>query len=508
MWNKCGKLLESAAKVWNNRKESRKMQAVKPENPMRYNDAKKWQIACFSMNTAATNLYMALMGYISYYANSMAGFSVVLISMMLTALDVFDGVTDPIVGYILDRTKGKFGKFRPFMILGNVLMAASTILLFATTHLVPQSFRMIYFILVYAVFVLGYTFQTVVGKSGQTVMTDNPVLRPISTYFDSLAIMASYGGTALAVSAYLVPKYGGFTNEALYLEFMAWVILLAGLCTVLAIVGIWSKDTPQVYAAKKQEKIRVRDYWEILCHNKPIRVLIAAACMNRFASTVYSHTTVGVIVFGILIGDYAMAGWLGVVTALPTLLVVQIGIKVAQHMGQKKSIVVFTGFGIFFQILMILVLIQKNVNTITFQLNHLNVISVLFFLIYVFLNGCKSITNNMVVPMIADCSDYEEYRSGRFVPGLMGALFSFADKIFNALAVGFVGLVVACIGYNHTLPQIGDALTPALRFTGLFLFCGTPIIGWMITLIAMKFYSLDKKKMQDIRKKLGERTEK
>lgn len=483
------------------------MRATKSENQMMYNNAKRWQIACFSMNTAATNLYMALMGYVSYYANSMAGFGVVLISMILTALDVFDGVTDPIVGFLLDKTKGRFGKFRPFMVLGNALMAASTILLFATTHLIPKPLRMIYFILVYAVFILGYTFQTVVGKSGQTVMTDNPMLRPISTYFDSLAIMASYGGTALAVSAYLVPKYGGFTSETLYLEFMTWVILLAGFCTVLAVIGIWSKDTPQVYAAKKQEKIRVRDYWEILRHNQPIRVLIMAACMNRFASTVYSHTTVGVIIFGILIGDYAMAGWLGVITALPTLFVVQAGIKVAQHMGQKKAIVLFTGFGILFQILMILVLIQDNVNTITFQPSRLNLISIVFFVIYVFLNGCKSITNNMVVPMIADCSDYEEYRSGRFVPGLMGALFSFVDKIFNALAIGFVGIVVACIGYNDTLPQIGDTLTPSLRFVGLFLFCGTPIIGWMITLFAMKFYSLDKTRMQEIRRKLRQEAE-
>ena len=45
-----------------------------------YNEAKIYQIALFSLNNAATNLYLALMGYASYYANSIAGFSVVLIS--------------------------------------------------------------------------------------------------------------------------------------------------------------------------------------------------------------------------------------------------------------------------------------------------------------------------------------------------------------------------------------------------------------------------------------------
>ena len=69
-----------------------------------YNNAKYWQIGFFSLNNAATNLYLALMGYVSYYANSMAGFGIVLISAILTALNIFDAVTDPVVGFWLDRT--------------------------------------------------------------------------------------------------------------------------------------------------------------------------------------------------------------------------------------------------------------------------------------------------------------------------------------------------------------------------------------------------------------------
>ena len=70
------------------------------EEKRQYNSAKFWQIGFFSLNNAAANLYLALMGYISYYANSIAGFRVVLISGILTALNVFDAVTDPIVGTV------------------------------------------------------------------------------------------------------------------------------------------------------------------------------------------------------------------------------------------------------------------------------------------------------------------------------------------------------------------------------------------------------------------------
>ena len=198
---------------------------MKPKE--QYNNARYWQIGLFSLNNASTNLYLALMGYISYYANSIAGFGVMLISSLLTGLSIFDAVTDPVVGFLLDRTKGRFGKFRPFMMLGNLTMAVSSILLYYTTHKVDSCVRIIYFVAVYGLFVLGFTFQTVVAKSGQTILTDNPKQRPLSTYFDSLFIMAAYGGTALFVGNYLVPKYGGFTNEGLFLEYTLWVVGLS-----------------------------------------------------------------------------------------------------------------------------------------------------------------------------------------------------------------------------------------------------------------------------------------
>lgn len=469
-----------------------------------YNNAKYWQIGFFSLNNAATNLYLALTGYISYYANSIAGFGVVMISVVLTALNVFDAVTDPAVGFLIDRTKGRFGKFRPFMLFGNLIMAASSILLYATTHLVGRMFRAPYFILLYGLFIIGYTFQTVVAKSGQAVLTNNPRQRPLSTYFDSLFIMASYGGTALFVGNYLVPKYSGFTNEALFLEYLFWVVLLSALCTALAMIGIAEKDKGgHLDPQPGRPEVRARDYWEVLRNNKPVRMLIFAACTDKFAATVYSHTTVGVMLYGILMDDYGISGLIGLATAVPTLFVVSAGIRFAQKTGQKKALVLFTALGIFFQLVMLAVLMQDEICEVRFSLKKINGITAWFFIIYVLLNGCKSITNNMVVPMIADCSDYERYRSGKFVPGLMGALFSFVDKVFAALGTAFVGIVMFLTGYNQRLPQIGDPVTPVLKWTTLFLYCGVPVIGWVCSLVAMRYYSLDQKKMREVAKKLS-----
>lgn len=104
--------------------------------------------------------------------------------------------------------------------------------------------------------------------------------------------------------------------------------------------------------------------------------------------------------------------------------------------------------------------------------------------------------------MIADCSDYERFRSGKFVPGFMGAMFSFVDKIFAALGTAFVGIVMLIMGYNRRFPQIGDCVTQELKWMTLFLYCGVPILGWICSLVSMRFYALDQKKMYEIAQNL------
>ena len=466
------------------------------EKTREYNNVKIWQMALFSLNTAAVNIYMALMVYMSYYANQVAGFSVLLISMILMVMKLFDGITDPIAGFVMDRTSGRFGKFRPFMLLGNLLMAVSVMLLFLTTHHVKTSIRLVYFVIIYMLYVIGFTLQSVVGKTGQTVMTNNPQQRPLTTFFDSICIMASFGGTALYTSNYLIPKYSDYDNPYLYRDFAILSITLSFVCTLLAIIGIWEKDNNKYYGSVKSQKVKISDYFEIIKHNKPIKMLILSASADKFAATVYSEAAVIVMLYGILINNYSIAGLIGIVTALPSLLIVSSGIKVAQHIGQKKTFIIYSWLCIFFQMLLTLVLLSDKANTISFT--KWNMISVIFVVLFTLLNGAKSISNNLVVPMIADCSDYEVYRSGKYVPGLMGALFSFIDKVVTALGTAFVGVVLAMAGYSDGFPKVTQSCTPMLKFLTILFYSIIPMIGWGISIYTMKHYELDKKKMQEI----------
>ena len=95
------------------------------------NRAKLYQLVLFPMNNGATNVYYILtLNFIAYYANGVLGLLLMFATTMVTVMRLFDAVTDPIIGALIDRTSTKFGKFRPFMVLGNVIMIVSSICLY------------------------------------------------------------------------------------------------------------------------------------------------------------------------------------------------------------------------------------------------------------------------------------------------------------------------------------------------------------------------------------------
>ena len=122
---------------------------------------------------------------------------------------------------------------------------------------------------------------------------------------------------------------------------------------------------------------------------------------------------------------------------------------------------------------------------------------------------CLNIAEGM---MRADVIDYELYRSGNFMPGMVGAIYSFTEKIVASFGATIAAIAVAAIGYTTVMPQLGDDATWAVLWVVEIIVFGLPILGWLANIIAMKFYELDKERMVEIqtviaeKKKLAKRT--
>ena len=123
---------------------------------------------------------------------------------------------------------------------------------------------------------------------------------------------------------------------------------------------------------------------------------------------------------------------------------------------------------------------------------------ILYIVLTVLTGGFQNLAGNIVIPMTADCADYEVYRSGKYVPGLMGTLFSFVDKLVSSFAPMIAGAMFTACGFADHNPVMGDPVTMKLRIGTALCAYGVIMIGLVCNLIAMHFYPLTKEKMAEI----------
>lgn len=465
-----------------------------------------WRLAGFALNNTATNLYLCLMNMVAYYLTGFVGVLVVTASSFAMFMRVWDGVTDPFIGYLVDKTNGKFGKNRPFMIIGNGILLVTSFILFHVTHKLPENttLRFAFFIVIAAIYYVGYTFQCVVTKSAQTCITNDPKQRPIFSVFDGAYNTLMFVGFQM-YSASLVGKYGSFYEAGLFHEMWLTIAVVSAIFTAIAVISIAPKDRNEFFGTGKTVKVGLKDYWDTLKHNRAIQMLVVAASTDKLASSTRT-TAVTTVMFGIVAGNYAISGSLSGLTAIPTMLLTMLAIStLATKLGQRKAMLIGSIGGIVVNIAMASLWLFGDPTSMSNAEGGLAFggFTILYVLLTIILGGFQGISGNIVIPMTADCADYEVYRSGKYVPGLMGTLFSFVDKMISSLAPMIAGLFFAAIGFKEVLPDVKTPYSTSLLYVGVFLMYGIVILGLLCNLVALKFYPLTKEKMAEIQTEIA-----
>lgn len=468
------------------------------------NRAKLYQLILFPMNNGATNVYYILtLNFIAYYANGVLGLLLIFATTMVTVMRLFDAVTDPIIGALIDRTSTKFGKFRPFMVLGNVIMIVSSICLYFGTRIISGDMmwlRYVCFVLFYALYVIGYTFQTACTRSGQTCLTNDPKQRPLFTIFNTIASLIGMGLVQF-LAPILSEKLGGYNSADFFNVMIPLAIVVSAVLTLLAVIGIWEKDRPEFFGVSKtQEKVKVKEYLAILKANKELQRLMIAGAGCKLAFSIATNMTVLCMLYGAMMGNYdglyLPMMIVGYIFSVPFFLLT---VRTSQKHGQKASLVRYTGIALamYVGVLVLLVLWKQGNPAWNLSLGPVNLYTVLFIIFFGIGYGAYYSTADMPIPMVADCSDYETFRSGRYIPGIMGTLFSLVDKLVSSLGSTVVGVAVAMIGIQ-TLPDGNTPYSDGMHGVVIVLFCIVPMLAWIITLIAMKGYTLTGKRMKEI----------
>lgn len=517
--------------------------------------AKLWEIGFYALNNTSTNLYMSLVGYISYYLVGIIGVGVVFAGSFVTFMRVWDGVTDPFVGMMVDKTNTKFGKNRPFIVIGNVTLFVTTWLMFNIVPKFGAGVRLPLFIVIYLIYILGYTAQCVVTKSAQTCLTNDPKQRPIFAMFDTVYnLLALSVIIPIYVSGTLIPKFtltsaesaakidamvasnpgiantltqkdgittlSGFYNPEMFSSFQLVIGAIAACFAVLAIIGLWRKDRQEYFGTGQVQRVTFKDYADVLAHNRGIQMLVVAASSDKLSLTMQTNSTVMVCIFGIICGNYAFYGSQSALAAIPTAVLSLLGMGIiARNLGQKKALVVGTLGALASAACMLCLFLFGTPTSMalpTFSLTkpatwgnlfvgaNWSMFGILYIVLWSLMKGFSGIASSIVIPMTADCADYEVYRSGKYVPGLMGTLFSFVDKIISSLASTFVSVMFAAIGFTAALPTQETPYSTGIFWVTMACLLGAPTIGWLLNVVAMKFYPLSKEKMEEIQDRIAE----
>lgn len=473
------------------------------------NRAKMYQLALFPMNNGATNVYFVLiLSYITYFGNGVLGIALMFASLMVTGMRIFDAITDPIIGALMDRTNTRFGKFRPFMVIGNAIMAISVLVLYLVTPMIPETMmwlRYVAYVLLYAVWVIGYTFQTSVTRSGQTVLTNDPKQRPLFTIFNTIASLVGMG--AMQVLAPIIAGMGnGYTTPEFYQIFTPVGIVVSIILTILAIIGIAEKDNEKYFGiGGEQEETKISEYIELIKNNKPLQRLMVAGGGCKLALAVATNGAVLCMLYGCMMGDYSQF-------YLPMMVVGYIfsapffglTVNTSQKLGQKASLQRYVTVALVAYVGVVIILALWQPGNPAFNLSlmadgkiAINLYTVLFILFFGIGYGAYYSTADMPIPMVADCSDYETYCSGKYVPGIIGTLFSLVDKLVSSMASLVVTVALMTIGVKD-LPDVDSPYVDGMNWVVIALFCIVPMVAWALTLWAMKGYELSGPRMKEI----------
>ena len=476
-----------------------------------------WRIIGFSGANMAVNLYMGLTMIMSFYLNGYVGMAVVLASSFSTITRLWDGVTDPIVGFFVDKFKEseKLGKTRLCLIMGGLLLFLNSFLMFNVTDRLPEGgLRPVFFIFFTAIYYIGYTFLNISNHVGNVCLTNDPKQRPILSIVGTVLVRIMRAVMQMVVAA-LAVKYGSMKSAELFHEYWLIVAIIATIGIVIAYISITPKDVPffSETTPKKKEKVKFSDYVDVLKNNRPLQMMIVARATDQFSNTCKTSAIL-LVLYGIVAGNYELSGGWTLYTTIVGLVMMTLGIgAIGSKLGLKKAMQVGSWGVIVFDAIAILIWLFMDPKTLSLPgyvngygeaFSGFTAFTIALFLVTVIGGGFQMITSSIVPPMIADVNDYEASRTGKYIPGMVGTVFSFLDKLISSFGPTFVGVGFAMIGFKEAFPDLDTPYSFSLLIMAIIFYYGFELLGAIFNVIAMKFYDLTPDKMKEIEAKIYE----
>lgn len=465
---------------------------------------KQWQLILAPASACIPTMFIILLTFASYVATGVYGVSTVLAGYIITGTRIFDAITDPLIGLWCDRFESKWGRARPLTIIGWAIMSVSVFAMFKLgLGAGLGKLSVLIFILIYLVYILGYTIFNIGSGLVQPIMGKNLKDRAILARGQTVYTTVLSSTISMILAATLMPKHNYKMGLPLFADLCVMVILASAVLIAITYIAVTTSGTDVMasYKGMSKDPIKMKDALDLVLHNRDMQMYTIAAASDKLALQTASNSAITVMIFGIIIGNYKFNASLNLVNMFVTLALLFFFVsRLAGKSGLKKANILWTSTSIAMYALMWVFLLCVD----TLQITVNPVLKVVFIVLYCAMGASKMATSCVSNPLRYDIIDYEFSRSGRYMPALVNTVYSFIDKLISSLASTIVALSVAMIGYTEGMPQATDELTSGVFWVGTFLWLGVPIIGYVCTLVAMRWYKLDKETMDEVQRKNAE----
>ena len=410
-------------------------------------------------------IYTAMSAFLLFYYTDYAGVSAMAVGTIMMISRVFDGISDIIMGVIVDRTHSRFGKARPWILRMCIPFAISGVLMFSVPASWSSTPKLVYVFITYnLVSTVIYTAINVPYSALNALMTQDPYERSVLSIFRNLLATA---GT-LTINTFTLPLVEYFGNNASAWTKTGFVSIAAFLCTFFG----------------TKERVRANEAGEQKVEeNVPFVTGIKALFQNK-----YWIMMTGMLALFFLM--YSVNGGATVYYAKDIL-------------GDKNLVSTINGIfnivqilGMFFIAMLVKKFGKRNVFSLGLILDIIGMLVLNFsggFMPIIVVssvirgigNACGGAT---MWAMVSDTIDYGEWKTGYRTEGLVNSACSFGYKIGNGIGSALLGVILEVGGYvGNAAAQTASALT-SIKIC----FVWIPIAVYVCGLIIMKFYHLDK----------------
>ncbi len=486
---------------------------MRGSNDSKYRTAKPYEMMLAPAASASKMTFYVMMMMTGYVANTGFGVAVMLTGVLATVKTWFDGAIDPLLALIYDKTKvGRFGKIRLFLMLGYLIQAVCAILMF---NVLSGKFTgvagVVIYIVLYFLFVLGYSVTSIAGGTSiGVILTNDPKQRPFMQFVQMIYQYVGPLGITNILNLVVLPRYNNQIDATMLSEACFWYCGYALFFTVLSFIGLRKVDTPEIFGKLmsndkgEQNSIKVKDMFAMVKKNKPLRCYMIAGITDKLANNTNGQAVVTTLLNGILIGSYQVANTVNNASTIIGFVFAFLGGVYLAKWGVKKATTLMSWLCIAINLIVASACLILGPTGMA-------MIGAGGFVMYLYMalmmgksaaTMCLNIAESM---MRADVIDYELYRSGNFMPGMVGAIYSFSEQIVSSFGSTIAAVAVAAIGYTTVMPQLGDEATWSILWIVELLVFGLPILGWLANIIAMRFYELDKERMAEIQSEIAEK---